>query len=262
MRVCSIRSLGATVDFEHGAFHLSIGGTTTASRLVDYDVAGDVDWVSDAMRDWVMQTAGVDDAEPTHGAGPAPPHRRWIMIAAAAAAAMAVLALLAVVAFEVIRGQDGSTPQAQSGSGSVRETTPSTEPTTVVEPTPIEPEPSPLISEATIQYAKDLGGKSHKGESLYFIIGDSVDSEFAALARLEQAVPKFGDMQSYFIVQRSDGFQGMTPGWWIIIEAYRQQPSPENIQFGERGFPNAYVKKATVKTSDPIPVYEDLTGGN
>jgi hypothetical protein len=257
MRVCSIRSLGATVDFEHGAFHLSIGGTTTANRLVDYDVAGDADWTSDAMRDWVMQTAGVDDSEPTHGAGPASPLRRWIM-----AAAVAVLALLAVVAFAVIRGQNGSAPLPQSGSGSVRETTSSPESTPGVEPTPIEPEPSPAISEATIQYAKDLGGKSHKGESLYFIIGDSVDSESAALAKLEQAIPKFGDMQSYFVVQRSDGFQGMKPGWWVIIEAYRQQPSPENIQFGERGFPNAYVKKATVKTSDPIPVYEDLTGGN
>ena len=257
MRVCSIRSLDATVDFEHGAFHLSTGGTTTPNRLVDHDVADDVDWESDAMRDWVMQMAGVDDSEPTHGAGPSSSLRRRITIVAAAAAAVTVVAVLAVVSFALIRAQGGSTPQG----GSVPATS-TIGSTSADESIPIEPTPGETISEATLQYAKDLGGKSHRGESLYLIIGDSVGSESAALAELEQAIPKFGDMQSYFVVQKSDNFQGMAPGEWVIVEAYRQQPSPENIQFGQRGFPDAHVVKATVKTSDPIPVYEDVTGGN
>jgi hypothetical protein len=67
-------------------------------------------------------------------------------------------------------------------------------------------------------------------------------------------------MQSYFIVQRSDNFDGMDPGWFVVAEAYRGEPSQENLQFGRRGFPDVYVKQATVKTEDPIPVYEDMVG--
>ena len=112
------------------------------------------------------------------------------------------------------------------------------------------------VSSDSIAYAKSLGGTSHEGETLYFVIGASVESEPEAQAMLEDAIPLFGDMQSYFIVQRSDNFQGMEPGWWVIIEAYRSEPSPENLDFDRRGFPDAYVESATVRTSDPIPVYE------
>jgi hypothetical protein len=128
--------------------------------------------------------------------------------------------------------------------------------------------PSPLVAKraATVwrvsaksrAYAERIGGTSHKGEKLYFVIGDSVDTEREAQSLLDRAVPSFGDMQSYFIVQRSDNFDGMRPGWWVIVEAYRESPSTENLQFGRRGFRGAYVKRATVRTADPIPVYDDL----
>lgn len=114
------------------------------------------------------------------------------------------------------------------------------------------------VSERSIAYAEGLGGTSHDGEALYLIIGASVESEEEAQAKLDAATPTFGDMQSYFIIQSSDNFQGLAPGWWIVIEAYRADPSPENLDFAKRGFPNAYVKQATVATQDPIPVYEDL----
>jgi hypothetical protein len=78
---------------------------------------------------------------------------------------------------------------------------------------------------------------------------------------LEKATPLFGDMQSYFVVQLSDNFEGLKPGWWVVIEVYRGEPSPDNLAFDRRGFPDAYVKQATVRTSDPIPVYEDMVGG-
>lgn len=111
------------------------------------------------------------------------------------------------------------------------------------------------------EYAKSLGGVSQEGRTLYFVIGASVRSEREAQALLEKALPTFGDMQAYFIVQRSDNFEGMTPGWWVVIEAYRSKPAVENVAFGRRGFPDAYVKRATVRTSDPIPVYEDMVDG-
>ncbi len=116
------------------------------------------------------------------------------------------------------------------------------------------------VSQESLDYAASLGGVSHKGEELYFIIGASVETEAQAKALLEPA-KAVGDMQSYFIVQLSDNFAGMTPGYWVVFEAYRAYPSEENIDFGRRPFPDAYVKSATVLTDDPIPVYEDLTGG-
>jgi hypothetical protein len=116
------------------------------------------------------------------------------------------------------------------------------------------------LSAESITYAESLGGTSQMGETLYFVIGDMVESEQRAQDLLEEATPFFGDMQSYFIVQRSDNFEGMEPGWWVIIEAYLDEPSAENLDFGLRGFPEAYVESAKVLTSDPIPVYEDRLG--
>jgi hypothetical protein len=124
------------------------------------------------------------------------------------------------------------------------------------------PEPTkkavPRPSEKALDYAEELGGVSHLGQQLYFLIGDSVETEREAQSLLDEAIPRFGDMQSYFIVQRSDNFEGMRPGWWVVFEAYRMQPSDANLQFGKRGFPGAYVKRATVLTNDPLPVYDVL----
>ena len=117
-----------------------------------------------------------------------------------------------------------------------------------------------VISGAALVYAEDLGGISHLGETLFFVVGARVESEEEARTRLDEAIPRFGDMQSYFIVQNSSNFEGMEPGHWIIIEAYRDEPSAENLDFGRRGFPDAQVTEATVLTEDPIPVYEELMG--
>ena len=92
------------------------------------------------------------------------------------------------------------------------------------------------------------------------MIGASVKSEAEAQMALDKAIPSFGDMQSYFIVQHSDNFDGLEPGWWIVIEAYYSQPEQSELDFGRRGFADAYVKQAQVLTSDPIPVYEDALG--
>ena len=116
------------------------------------------------------------------------------------------------------------------------------------------------VSKASRDYARSLGGTSHKGDKLYFVIGASVKTEKQARILLEPA-KAVGDMQSYFIVQLSDNFAGMTPGYWVVFEAYRNYPSAENLEFCRRPFPHAYVKRATVLTSDPIPVYEDLVPG-
>ena len=114
------------------------------------------------------------------------------------------------------------------------------------------------LSATSAEYARGIGGTDHNGESLFFLIGASVRTEDEARKVLERALPFFGDMQSYFIVQRSDGFLGLKPGWWVVMEAYRNAPSKENLELARRAFPDAYVRRATVLVSEPIPVYEDL----
>ncbi|MCE5254261.1 MAG: hypothetical protein LLG45_08680 [Actinomycetia bacterium] len=142
----------------------------------------------------------------------------------------------------------------------------STSGTTATTKMPAVPSPSAnspatvAISDAAMVYAEDLGGVSHRGQTLYFVIGASVGSEEEAQTLLDEAAALFGDMQSYFIVQNSSNFDGLEPGHWVIIEAYRDEPSEEALAFARRGFPDAYVKEATVLTEDPIPVYEELMG--
>ena len=114
------------------------------------------------------------------------------------------------------------------------------------------------VSEMSASYAESIGGTDQNGETLFFIIGASLRTEAGAQKALDRAIPLFGDMQSYFTVQRSDSFEGMRAGWWIVTEAYRKTPSPENLDFARRAFPDAYVKRAVVKVSSLIPVYEDL----
>lgn len=126
--------------------------------------------------------------------------------------------------------------------------------------TPNAPAAGGGLSSESIAYAKSIGGSSHEGQALYFIIGASYSTEAAARAALTEAQHLFGDMQSYFIVQRSDSLEGLTPGQWVIVEGYRATPDETNLQFARRAFPDAYVKRATVRTGDPIPVYEDLVG--
>ena len=146
-----------------------------------------------------------------------------------------------------------TTVTAASASSTEEATSSSTNPQTTTTAAAVSPD--------AIAYATSLGGTSHDGETLYFVIGASVESEQAAQTILNDADPLFGDMQSYFIVQRSDNFEGLKPGWWVILEAYRSEPSSENLDFDHRGFPDAYVKQATVRTADPIPVYEEVVGG-
>jgi hypothetical protein len=137
-------------------------------------------------------------------------------------------------------------------------------PTSTAQPPSPAPATKPAVprpSKKSLAYAKSLGGTSHQGKTLYFVVGNSVGSEAEAQEELKGAIPHFGDMQSYFIVQRSDNFKGMRPGWWVVIEAYNKPPSAENRSFAKRGFPDAYVKKATVLTSDPIPVYNEVVPG-
>jgi hypothetical protein len=175
--------------------------------------------------------------------------------------------LWTVVLFAAIALTVGCTAKQPSLAGPGNIATPTTEsatPTPQVTDTPEPdysvnqpPDPVPLPRDP-IEYARALGGTSHKGRTLYFVIGASVASEREAQSLLDNSDPLFGDMQSYMIVQQSQHFEGMKPGYWVVLEAYMEYPTEESLQFCRRAFPGAYVKRATVLTSDPIPVYEEI----
>lgn len=122
------------------------------------------------------------------------------------------------------------------------------------------------LSERAKEDARQLGGRSHRGETLYFIVGAGGTPESFAQMKLDNAADAFDNIQFYFIVQKSDNFDGMDPGWFVVIDAYRTKDDAEkNLDNAMSGFADGkntpYIKKATVKTDDPIPVnYVDFPG--
>lgn len=116
------------------------------------------------------------------------------------------------------------------------------------------------LSGAALAYAEDLGGISHLGHALYLVVGTTAGSEDKARTLLDEVTPLFGDMQSCFMVQNSSNLEAMKLGHWVVMEAYRGEPSAENLDFARRAFPDAYVKEATALTEDPVPVYEEIIG--
>lgn len=122
---------------------------------------------------------------------------------------------------------------------------------------------TPVVGDAhpgasSLEYARKLGGVTQSGKRLWVILGRTAETEAEAQEALDAALPTFGDMQSYFIVQHSDGFEGLPLGQWVVIEAYEAAPSSENLDLARRGFADADVAEVTVKTGDPVPVYEQV----
>jgi hypothetical protein len=103
-------------------------------------------------------------------------------------------------------------------------------------------------------------GKSHKGETLQLLILASEKSQAAANKTLLEMLPSYGDVQTYLVVEPTEHLKGLTPGLWVVFEAYRKTPSADTIEFMDRGLSSAYVKQATVQCDDLIPVVEDLEG--
>jgi hypothetical protein len=169
-------------------------------------------------------------------------------------AAIVVLALLGVGALVTqlgVRGSQSTSSSSPSGTGTSTAASGSAQPTDTWYPS----------TGDRIAYARAIGGVSHQGQTLYVILAATEKTEAAARARLDAAIPKFGDTELYYIVQKSDNFSGLSPGQWIVIESYREKAHAmlkENLDFGRLVGPDARVVKVAVKTSEPIPVFEDL----
>jgi hypothetical protein len=114
-------------------------------------------------------------------------------------------------------------------------------------------------------YAKAMGGSSHKGQTLYLIVGATEPDLVRARRRLDWALVRFGDMETYYVIARSDSYTGLASGSWIVSEAYKVEANAkkaENLELASRFSAAPVVRKVTAKTADPVPVYEELVPQN
>ena len=180
----------------------------------------------------------------------------WLLVKhVALAGAFGVLAIAVAACADLT---DTSSTVAQTTATTVLETTtvpPTSESTTTTTAAPTTTTTTVVgVSEESKAYAASIGGTDRYGQTLWFVIGQGALSSEAQAKTLLEPAKAVGDMQSYFIVQLSDNFDGMTPGYWIIFEAYSGYPEEHELEFCRRPFPDCYVKKATVMTHDPIPL--------
>jgi hypothetical protein len=120
------------------------------------------------------------------------------------------------------------------------------------------PEPA-RISQNAVARARELGGVSHLGESLYLVIITSDMSESVLASRYEEARPHFGDAADYFVVLESQWFPVLQTHGLVLAEAHASAEGAEEARAWWDGrvdapWYDAYVTKVTVETTSPIPV--------
>jgi hypothetical protein len=100
-----------------------------------------------------------------------------------------------------------------------------------------------------------FAGANQKGRSLYFVLYASESSKAAADAKYSKVVGMLEGPAQYVFVGRSNDFEGMAPGWWIVAMPCEEQNVAEGESaFAKRNGLDGYVKQATVKTDSPISV--------
>ena len=120
------------------------------------------------------------------------------------------------------------------------------------------------LSASAIEYSEELGGVSHKGEQVYLVLASTHERQSEASAALSAMLPSFGDTLVYFTVQRSDSFEGIEPGRWVVAEAYwTRSEAGQGLEWASgRGSETATIsptlESVIVRSDDPIPVVEDV----
>lgn len=114
-----------------------------------------------------------------------------------------------------------------------------------------------------IAYAVSHGGKPRRGETVYLLTIASEVSESAARTRLEEALLLFGEDGSSFVVQRSENFEGLEAGKWIVVEAFSSGANADSSRpSATRVTEEPRVDRVVVRTDEPIPVYEEALVGD
>jgi len=154
-------------------------------------------------------------------------------------------------------------------TGCASSSTSSTSPTSPA--TPAAPTSTPSVVPTAPSYpavevpsAIELGGVSHKGEPLYLVVASIHDRQQEASAALAAMTTYFGDADVFYTVQRSNAFEGLESGRWVVAEAYWTRDAAQSgLEWatgrGPATAPFAPVLRlATARSDDPVPVVEDV----
>lgn len=109
----------------------------------------------------------------------------------------------------------------------------------------------------------ERSGPAHAGETIWALIVASERTRAAAEAQRQEAKDSLGEFETYFVVDESSHYAGMTPGWWVVFEPYREgsharaQAADAKGWLASRGL-DSYAKRVTVRCRDRFPLAEDL----
>ena len=96
---------------------------------------------------------------------------------------------------------------------------------------------------------------SHQGESFYAVICESSASKAEAQKRLNDLNSLLGDTGGGFFIDKSDHYEGMRPGWWVVFSAYESKSdAAEDAKWFTRGSFEPYVKSVKKRCTDPIDI--------
>ena len=120
----------------------------------------------------------------------------------------------------------------------------------------------PSLTEPTVESNGDPGADtseqspaSHQGESFYVVICESTDSKTQAQKRLDDLNALLGDTGGGFFIDKSDHYEGMRPGWWVVFSAYENKSDADaDAKWFTRGSFEPYVKHVKKLCADPIDI--------
>jgi hypothetical protein len=91
------------------------------------------------------------------------------------------------------------------------------------------------------------------GTPMWVVIVDSVDTKAEAERRLGRLDGVLGAGENTYVVDQSSHYEGMRPGWWVIVEATRtEEGAREEAAFAKRADFEPYVKHVVKTCTDPI----------
>ena len=101
-------------------------------------------------------------------------------------------------------------------------------------------------------------GTDGQGQELYLVIAASVTSQENAETRA-RLISSVGDVAIPWAVDRSDHYDGLRPGFWIVATGHKTKVGANTeLHFLEHreDFKSAYIAKVTKNCDDPLDLQE------
>lgn len=110
-------------------------------------------------------------------------------------------------------------------------------------------------------------GTRHTGSAIYTLIVASERTRGDAERRREDAASALGEFETYFVIDRSEHYEGMRPGWWVVFEPYKTRSQAVGAMeqtrswLAGRGI-EPYVKRVVVRCRDRFTLVGDQWPGD